>query len=263
VSACAGAGDLLGGGAGVGGQFLSLVQDAELGVFGGDGDDFAAVSVSDVEFGAGDHEGAAAGDDPLNVGDLGRQAGGRSGRPGAVQACALLVGERVGAGSGQDSVGDDVDELGVDAEGDASAGQGYADADLFAGDGDHAAVVDQPVDLNDCLGGQFPGREGSDGRRTAGPAAGVQLGQVVGCEGDRAGLDELVVVEDVQGGGADPDGRGLAGHGGAEPDSAEQCGMSCHGIPGIAWTSVIGKLIAFCGNSPQSQGSMSQDFATE
>jgi hypothetical protein len=47
-------------------QFLSLVEDAELGDFEGDGDDFAAVGVPDVELGAGDHEGPAAGDHPLN-----------------------------------------------------------------------------------------------------------------------------------------------------------------------------------------------------
>src|SRR5215469_9408925 len=101
------AGDLLDDGAGGCGQLGPVVQDAELAVFGDDGDDLAAVDVTEVDFHSGDHEAALAGDHAGDVHGGRRGCGRRPGEAGSVQAAASGGGQRAGQGAGQDAVGGD------------------------------------------------------------------------------------------------------------------------------------------------------------
>jgi len=61
-------------------------------------------------------------------------------------------------GAGQDAVGghDDLDELGVDAQGDALPGEVDHDADLLADDADASAGAHQAGDFDDGACGQRP-----------------------------------------------------------------------------------------------------------
>lgn len=142
--------------AGVGAEVGVAVGDVEVGVVDGDGEDFAAVGGADLEFAAGDVEGALAGDD---AGDLqgGFGSWGWSGQACAMQAAAGAWGQWAGKGASELVVGDDVDQVGVDSQDDAVAGQGHADAELGAAQGDASGPVDGAVDLDDCVGGQGAG----------------------------------------------------------------------------------------------------------
>src|SRR5215467_14452708 len=123
----------------MGGQLDSLVEDAELAVFDDDGDDLPAVNVAQVDLYSGDHHAALAGDHAGHLQGLGGWCEGGPGEACSVQASAGGGGQRAGQGAGQDAVGgDDLDELGVDAEGDALPGEVDAGAYLLAADADAA-----------------------------------------------------------------------------------------------------------------------------
>jgi hypothetical protein len=109
----------------------------------------------------------------------------------------------------------------VDAQGDALPGQVEPGADLPAADAHAAARADGPLRLDGDVGGQRAGWQGSGecgpGRAAAG---GTQPGQASGVQGDRAGLEQLALAQDVQGGAVQPDGHLLPRHRLAEPDLA-------------------------------------------
>lgn len=83
-------------------------------------------------------------------------AGARSGQACAVQAAAGGRGEWTGKGASEQAVGDDVDQVGVDPQQDPVTGQGHADAELGAAQGDASGGVDGAVDLDDGVRGRGP-----------------------------------------------------------------------------------------------------------
>ena len=81
-----------------------------------------------------------------------------------MQAAAGGRWQWAGQGAGQHAVGgDDVDELGVDAQGDALPGEVDPGADLLAADADASAGADQALDFDDGTWGQRPGGQGGGG----------------------------------------------------------------------------------------------------
>src|SRR5215831_17971323 len=120
VAAGAAAGDLLDDGSRVGGQMGPIVQDLELAVLDDHGDDLAAVDIAEMDLDPGDHQGALAGDHAGHAQGRSGWCGCGPGEAGSVQAAAGGGWQRAGQGAGQDAAGgDDVDEVGVDAQGDA------------------------------------------------------------------------------------------------------------------------------------------------
>src|SRR5215467_11284597 len=157
----------------MGGQLDSLVEDAELAVFDDDGDDLPAVNVAQVDLYSGDHHAALAGDHAGHLQGLGGWCGSGPGEACPVQAAAGGGGQRAGQGAGQDAAGgDDVQELGVDAQGDALPGEVDTDADLFAADAHAAARIDQAPDFDDGVSRQRPRRQGGGRGWPGGPATG-------------------------------------------------------------------------------------------
>jgi hypothetical protein len=81
------------------------------------------------------------------------------------------------------------------------------------------AGANQALDFDDGAGGQRPGRQrGGRGWPGGLAASGAQPGQVSAGHGDRAGLDQLAVVEDVQAGVVEAEDDLLPGERLAEPD---------------------------------------------
>jgi hypothetical protein len=201
-------------------SWIPSCRDAELAVFDDDDDDLPAVDVAEVDLYSGDHHGALAGDHAGHVQGLGGWCGSGPGEACPVQPAAGGGWQRAGQGAGQDAAGgDDVDELGVDAQGDALPGEVDSGADLLAADADESARIDQTPDFDDGAGGQRPGRQGGGRGWPGGVAVGrAQPGEVFVVQGDRVGLDQLPVAEDVQGGTVEAEGDLLPGQRLAEPD---------------------------------------------
>jgi hypothetical protein len=191
-------------------EFFAVVQDAQVGVFDDDRDVLAGVHASDAQRLPGDHDDAVSADLPLDVdrsGGCWRQR--VDGQPDASQSRVVEV-RWCGQGLGQRSVGDDVDQMAVAAQGDASPGQVGADLQPRRSEGDVAAGVDGAVDLDDRVWVKVAGSHGGRGSRWRSGrvcAAQPQLEQVLGGEVGRDGPVELAVDEHVHAVFVEPDVR--------------------------------------------------------
>ena len=144
--------DLAGAVPGHGGEQLAVrVGDPQRGVAGFDGDDAPGMGQADLDALAGDPDGAAAGDLPLDDRAGGRQRL-RAGQPDALQLVPLAGRDRARQGAPQHAVlGEDVHDLPVEADAGALPGQRGADGDGLVGEGDDAGGADQPLDFVPAL----------------------------------------------------------------------------------------------------------------
>ncbi|WFE98597.1 hypothetical protein [Micromonospora sp. WMMD964] len=116
-------------------------------------------------------------------------------------------GQRVGQAAQQDTVGADLHEAAVEADGDAPAGEVVADGVLPAGQADQAGGVDEAFDFDRGAGPNGTGGDrGLPGRLAV---VGEELAQVSGGESGRDGLESDAVDEQMDDGGVGPQGDKL------------------------------------------------------
>ena len=155
-------------------QLAVLVDAAQGGIAGLDGDGLPGVAEGDLDALTGNLDTAAARDLPLDD-HAGRRKWLRPRQADALEAVALARRDGAGQAAPQDAVlSEDVHDLAVQAEAGALPGQRGADLDDLTAEGDDSGKVDHPLDL-DAAGRRqgsrcWPGRGGLPGVRQPGGA---------------------------------------------------------------------------------------------